>query len=104
MIANSPSQSEDIDGGSRIESSLLDDFKHKEDVISMQEKNTFSLNKLISAHYNTVIGYIRRLATSSMLLWVRGSLRKPVMASKATPDAAESFRAVPWGALAGARR
>ena len=81
MIANDPSQSEDINGGPRVVSSLLDNFKQKEDMISLHEKNTFAPNRVISVLYITVIGYVRRLTTLSMLLRVRGSLRKIMVAS-----------------------
>ena len=81
MTTNDPSQSEDINGGPRVVSSLLDNFKQKEDMISLHEKNTFAPNRVISVLYITVIGYVRRLTTLSMLLRVRGSLRKIMVAS-----------------------
>ena len=77
MIANDPSQSEDINGGPRMVSSLLDNLKQKE----MHEKNTFAPNRVISVLYITVIGHVRRLTTFSMLLRVRESLRKIIVAS-----------------------
>ena len=77
MITNDPCQSEDINGDPRIVSSLLDNLKQKE----MHEKNTFAPNRVIPVLYITVIGYVRRLTTLSMLLRVRGSLRKIIVTS-----------------------